>query len=82
MARGYWQLEGVDCDKNFAPTVRFGSVRDLVAHGASMVWELDHMDVATAFLYAELEEEIPEGVGPVEGDGRPWRLKTCLYGLK
>ena len=43
-----------------------------MALAASMGWELDQMDVATAFLYAKLEKEtfvdIPEGVIPV-GEG-------------
>ena len=44
------------------------------------------MDVTTAFLYAELEEEtyveIPEGVDQVGEGDRVWRLWKCLYGLK
>ena len=44
------------------------------------------MDVATAFLYAELEEEtfveIPEGVALVGEGDMVWRLRKCLYGLK
>jgi len=86
VAKGYRQMEGVDYDETFAPTVRFESVRLLVAFAASMGWELDQMDVATAFLYARLEEEtyveIPEGVAPVVGKDQVWRLHKCLYGLK
>ena len=45
--------------------MRFESVRDLVALAAYMGWELDQMDVVTAFLYAKLEETyvISEGGG-------------------
>ena len=86
VAKGYRQMEGVDYDETFAPTVRFESVRALVALAASMGWELDQMDVATAFLYAKLEEEtfvdIPEGVAPVGEGNRVWKLRKCLYGLK
>ena len=43
------------------------------------------MDVAIAFLYAELEEEtfveIPEGVALVGEGDIVWRLRKCLYGL-
>lgn len=43
------------------------------------------MDMATAFLYAKLEEvtyvDIPEEVAPVWGVNRVWKLKKCLYGL-
>ena len=51
-----------------------------------MGWELDQMDVATAFLYAKLEEEtfvnIPEGFVPIRGGDRVWKLRKCLFGLK
>ena len=44
----------------------------------------DQMDVSTAFLYADLEEEtfveIPKGVTGIEG--MVWRILKCLYGLK
>ena len=79
-------MEGVDHDETFAPTIRFESVRALVALAASMGWELDQMDVATAFLYAKLEEEtfvdIPEGAVPVGEGNRVWKFRKCMYGLK
>ena len=85
VAKGFRQMEGVDFDETFAPTVRFESVRALIALAASLGWQLDQMDVTTAFLYAKLEEEtyvdIPEGVAP-GGEGKVWRLRKCLYGLK
>ena len=69
VAKGFRQLEVVDNDETFAPPVRCESVKALVALAASMGWELDRMDVATAFQYAKLEEEtyvdIPKGVVPV-----------------
>ena len=44
------------------------------------------MNVATAFLYADLEEETyvetPDGVAAVGGGDRVWKLRKCLYGLK
>ena len=86
VAKGYRQMEGVDYDETFAPTVRLESVRALVALAASMGWELHQMDVATAFLYAKLAEEtfvdIPEGVVPIRKGERVWKLRKCLYGLK
>ena len=85
VAKGFRQMEGVDFDETFAPTVRFASVRTLIALAASMGWQLDQMDVTTAFLYAKLEEEtyvdIPERVAP-GGEGKVWRLRKCLCGLK
>ena len=44
------------------------------------------MDVTTAFLYGDLEEEIylqlPEGVTKPGDEGKVWRLRKSLYGLK
>ena len=41
VAKGFRQMEGVDFDETFAPTVRFESVRALIALAASMGWQLD-----------------------------------------
>ena len=86
VAKGFRKVEGVDYEETFAPTVRFESVRALVAMAAGGGLELDQMDVTTTFLYAELEEEtyveIPEGVAQVGEGDRVWRLWKCLYGLK
>lgn len=54
VAKGYRQMEGIGYDETFAPTVRFESVRALVALVVSMGWGVDQMDVATTFLYAKL----------------------------
>ena len=35
VAKGYNQVEGVDYDQTFNPTVRFESIRQMVALGAS-----------------------------------------------
>ena len=86
VAKGFRQVEGVDYEETVAPTVRFESVRALVALAAGIGWHLDQMDVTTAFLYAEPEEEtfveIPEGVAEVGEGDIVWRLSKCLYGLK
>ena len=57
VAKGFCQVEGVDYDETYAPTVRFESVRAFIALAAPIGWELDQMDVTTAFLHAKLEEE-------------------------
>jgi len=85
VARGYEQIFGVDFDETFSPVTRLTSLRLLFALSAQLGLVTHQMDVKTAFLNAELEEEtyieIPEGVTPtVPCDG--FRLRRALYGLK
>ena len=66
VARGFTQEEGVDFTEIFSPTVRFESIRMMLAEAASKDLHKAQMDVTTSFLYALLEEEvyleIPEGM--------------------
>ena len=86
MAKGYSQVEGVDYDQTFSPTVKFESIRQMVALGASKGMQMHQMDVTTAFLYAPLDEEVymeqPEGTVVSGEEGKVMRLLKCLYGLK
>ena len=50
MAKGFSQVEGEDYDQTFSPTVRFESIRQLVAMGASKGLHMHQMDVTTTFM--------------------------------
>jgi hypothetical protein len=86
VAKGYVQREGIDFDEVFAPVARLDSVRLLLALVAQEGWLVHHLDVKSAFLNGDLQEEVyvvqpPEFV--VEGqEHRVYRLKKALYGLK
>ncbi len=58
VAKGYTQKEGVEYKETFLPVVRFASVHLILAIVANMNLELYQMDVKTAFLNGELDEEI------------------------
>ena len=58
VAQGYNQKYGIYYDETFCPVVRFESVRTLIALAAKHKFQLNQLDVATAFLNSELKEEI------------------------
>lgn len=76
----------MDFNETFASVAKFTTIRTIVAIGAAMDLEMHQMDVKTAFLNGELEEDIymdqPQGF--VE-DGNQYlvcKLKKSLHGLK
>ena len=52
VAKGFTQREGIDYEETFSPTVRFESIRLLVAAAAADGLHTQQMDITTAFLYA------------------------------
>ena len=62
------------------------TIRVLLALAAQEGWQVHHMDVKSAFLNGELEEEVyvkqPDGYIKKEREPLVMRLKKALYGLK
>ena len=58
MAKRFTQIEGVDYEETFSSVVRISFIRLLLALVAHLDLELFQMDVKTAFLNENLEEEI------------------------
>ncbi|KAL4347437.1 hypothetical protein GQ457_17G004910 [Hibiscus cannabinus] len=86
VAKGFSQQKGVDYDEIFSPVVRHTSIRAVLALVASSDLHLEQMDVKTAFLHGDLEEQIymqqPEGFTQSGDEHLVCRLKKSLYGLK
>ena len=58
MVKGFSQKHGVDFDEIFFPIVKMSSIRVVLGLVASLDLELEQLDVKTAFLHSDLEEEI------------------------
>ena len=86
VAKGYAQKEGLDFNETFAPVAKMTSIRTLLALAAQYGLEVHQMDVKTAFLNGDLEEEIymeqPEGFVVSGKEKLVCKLQRSLYGLK
>lgn len=86
VAQGYSQKPGIDYDEVFAPVARYNSIRSILAIVNEFDLELHQMDVKTAFLHGELDEEIymaqPEGFVDENNPEKVCKLRKSLYGLK
>ena len=91
VAKGFRQRSGVDYYDTFAPTLRVTTFRLLCALCCQRRFVMHQLDVATAFLIADLHEEVymvlPEQALvdahlPEFASVRTVRLRKTLYGLK
>ena len=86
VAKGYSQKKGKDYDEVFSPVARAESIQILIALSAQLKWKVHHLDVKSAFLNGEIEEEIyvhqHEGFIKKGKEDYVLRLKKALYGLK
>ena len=86
VVQGFSQKFRLHYDETFCPVVRFESVRTVIALAAQQELQLQQMDVTTAFLNGELQEEFymkrPK-VFIVKGKKHlVFKLNKSIYGLK
>ena len=84
VVRGFEQQEGIDYNETFASVVKPMSYKAMFAIAAALDLEIHQIDVKTAFLYRDIDEEIyvEQLTGLEDGTGRVCRLNKALYGLK
>ena len=86
VAQGFAQKEGYDFQETFAPTTQSTTIRLVLALAAEEGWPVYQMDVKSAFLNGNLEEEVyvekPPGFVISGSESKVCRLRKALYGLK
>lgn len=85
VVKGFEQEQGSDYNDTFAAVVKPMSYKVLFALAAAFDWEIEQMDVVTAFLYGTVTEDVyveqPHGFNDGDDDNI-CHLNKALYGLK
>lgn len=83
VARGFKQDEKFDHSEIYAPVAKLPTLRVLLAIASKFDLDIQQMDVKSAFLNGNIEEEVylkkPKGM---EDDGKVLKLCRSIYGLK
>ncbi|KAI3729198.1 hypothetical protein L6452_17851 [Arctium lappa] len=86
VAKGFTQKEGLDYFDTYAPVALTSTIRILIALASIYKLVIHQMDVKTAFLNGELEEEVymeqPESFIVQGQEKKVCKLIKSLYGLK
>jgi len=86
VAKGFSQKDGIDYKETFSPVSKKDSFRIIMALVAHYDLELHQMDVKTAFLNGDLEEDVyidqPVGFDEEGKEHMVCKLKRSIYGLK
>ncbi|KAL8095444.1 hypothetical protein AgCh_036774 [Apium graveolens] len=86
VAKGYYQQEGIDFDEIFARVARFEAIIIFLAYATHANFKVYQMDVKSAFLNGDLEEEVyisqPPGFKDPNFPEFVYYLLKALYGLK
>ena len=84
VAKGYNKKEGID-EETFSPIAMLKSIRILLSIATHYDYEISQMDVKTAFLNGNLEEEIymmqPKGFIAKNQEHMACKFKRSIHGL-
>uniref|UniRef100_A0AAV1U5H8 Integrase catalytic domain-containing protein n=1 Tax=Peronospora matthiolae TaxID=2874970 RepID=A0AAV1U5H8_9STRA len=86
VAKEFTQRPGIDYNETFAPVAVKESINTVLAIAAAEDLEAENVDVDTAFLYGEVEEEIymdqPDGFEDKGSPKKKCLLQKALHGTK
>ncbi|GJR51145.1 putative ribonuclease H-like domain-containing protein [Tanacetum coccineum] len=84
-AIGHTQEEGIDYDEVFAPVARIEAIRLFLAYASFMGFMVYQMNMKSAFLYSQIEEEVyvcqPLGFEDPDYPNKVYRVMKALYSL-
>jgi hypothetical protein len=82
-ARGFEQIEGIDYFETFAYVVRWMTVRIILIMTILLNLENKQIDYTAAFMQAPIDHDIYVEMPKLfQVNGKVWKLKHALYGLK
>ncbi|GJZ87332.1 putative reverse transcriptase, RNA-dependent DNA polymerase [Tanacetum coccineum] len=85
VVQGHTQEEGIDYDEVFAPVARIEAIRIFLAYASYMGFMVYQLDVKSAFLYGQIEEEVyvcqPPGFEDPDHPDKVYNVVKALYGL-
>ena len=86
IAKGYNQEYGIDYKEVLAPVAQHDTIRLIIAVAAQHSWPIYQLDVKSAFLQGDLQEQVhadqPPGYVKHGNENKVYKLKKALYGLK
>ncbi|GJY70435.1 putative ribonuclease H-like domain-containing protein [Tanacetum coccineum] len=85
VAQGLTQEEGIDYDEVIAPVAKIEAIRLFLAYTSFIGFMVYQMDVKSAFLYGQIEEEVyvcqPLGFEDPNYPEKVYKVVKALYGL-
>src|ERR1700753_3563211 len=85
VAKGFSQRPGFDFGETYASTVKWATLRAILAYAALEDLDIESIDISSAFLNGEMDSEIymqqPEGF-PQGSPDQVLRLVKSIYGMK
>lgn len=86
VAQGFMQIEGLSYNETFSPTIRFTTIRLILALACRDNLELHHIDIKGAYLNSKLKDDIymhqHEGFITKGQEHLICKLNKSIYGLK
>lgn len=86
VAKGFVQKKGIDYWETFAPVAKMTSIRVIFAIAAHEGWDIQQMDVNSAYLKGEIDTDLymaqPQGYVDKDFPSKVCKLLKGLYGLK